>query len=155
MEVLSFPLATSQSRTVSFILPTSDLPSGLNATECAPGHSPGTFSLLKMVFTFPLDTSHNRSDPLAEASNLPSGLNATDSTSCLCPKVAVSLPVATSQSRTLLSRPPEARSLPSGLNATENTQSVWPLSTAVSLPVVSSHTRTALSPPAEATSLPS
>src|SRR5436305_204338 len=60
-----------------------------------------------------------------------------------------------SQSRTLLSSPPDARSLPSGLNAKENTQSVWPLRTAVSLPVATSHTRTTLSPPAEASSFPS
>lgn len=63
--------------------------------------------------------------PLAEANILPSGLNATDHTAWACPlRVARSLPVATSQNLTVLSRLAEARILPSGLNATEITDSV-------------------------------
>src|SRR6185437_1872440 len=42
--------------------------------------------------------------------------------------VLICLPVATSQTRTVLSHPPDASKAPSGLKATDRTWSVWPLS---------------------------
>src|SRR3954466_2039521 len=60
-------------------------------------------------------------DPPAEANSRPSGLNATDLTASVPLRVARSLPVAASQSLTVLSWLAEARVLPSGLNATDIT----------------------------------
>src|SRR5262245_62296774 len=89
-------------------------------------------------------------DPPAAANILPSGLNATDLTASVPLWVTLSLPLATSQSLTVLSRLAEARILPSGLNATDITDSVCPWRVARSLLVARSQSLTVLSPLAEA-----
>ena len=58
---------------------------------------------------------------------MPSGLNATSQTTPVCPsRVWISLPVATSQTRTVPSSPAEARRRPSRRIATDRTRAVCP-----------------------------
>ena len=76
----------------------------------------------------------------------PSGLNAADTTNSSWPRsTAISLPVAASHSRAVLSPDAVTMRAPSGLKAAEYTKSLWPRSTAISLPVAASHTRAVLS----------
>src|SRR5437868_15429718 len=67
---------------------------------------------------------------------------------------ASSLPVVVSQSRTVVSLPPEASRVPSGLNAIRVTAPVCPCRLRRLLPVAASHNQI-LSPPELATTLPS
>src|SRR5438105_14368218 len=73
-------------------------------------------------------TSHSLISTPPVASVLPSGLYTTDWKEDVCPwRVAVFLPVATSQSLRVSSQLAEASVLPSGLNTTECTTYVCPL----------------------------
>ena len=84
--------------------------------------------------------------PEPVASVRPSGLKATEFTPPSWPRsTAISLPVATSHSRAVLSPEPVTIVRPSGLKATDYTPS-WPRRTAISLPVATSHSRAVLSP---------
>jgi hypothetical protein len=85
----------------------------------------------------------------------PSGLNATDDNGASWRKGAISRPVATSQSRAVLSPESVARVRPSGLKATDNTASSWPRKAAISRPAATSHSRAVLSSEAVARVRPS
>ena len=69
--------------------------------------------------------------------------------------MATSLPVATSHSLIVRSKPAEASVLPSGLNDTDDTTNVCPFSVARSLPVGASQSLMVMSSLAEARVLPS
>ena len=78
----SFPVATSQSRTVPSRLPeASAFPFGEKAIEVTQSPCPSS-----LRSSFPVSTSHRRTvwSPVPEASVFPSGEKATDVTTCSC-----------------------------------------------------------------------
>ena len=93
---------------------------------------------------------------LPEASVLPSGLNATEHDRLVCPsRVARSLPVATSHSRTVLSVAPRGQRLAVRAEGHGVARSVCPFRAARSLPVATSHSLTVWSSPPRRAVLPS
>src|SRR5688572_5244096 len=77
----------------------------------------------------------------ARAAVLPSGARATWVNGFDCVSVFSTLPVATSQTRTVSSRPADTRRPPSGLNASDTTVPRWPESVLSVSPVAASQTR--------------
>ena len=76
----------------------------------------------------------------------PSGLKTAEITPSSCPtKTAISVPVAASQSRAVLSSDAVTMRDPSGLKTADYTRPSCPRSTAISLPIAASQIRAVLS----------